>query len=118
MFKNGYQFKIECNPLPRNCHECPFYQYQGMDDYGWDVFRCSLITPITIFGCAINRPADCPLVGKEINEDPPTEKQDEYARKLASEKDKNYCCGFYPSLRIPYTKKAYWKFINENKNKD
>lgn len=115
MNMNGYAVKVECNPLPRNCHECPFYQYHGTDeDFGYDNFACSLAN-VTLFGCAIHRPVECPLVGEEIKDEPPTEKQDDYARELASEKDKYYHCGFYPSLRIPYTKKAYWKFISENK---
>jgi len=115
MNMNGYAVKVECNPLPRNCHECPFYQYNGTDeDFGYDDFACSL-TRVTLFGCAVHRPVECPLIGEEIKDEPPTEKQDEYAREIASEKDKHWHCGFHPSLRIPYTKKAYWKFISENK---
>lgn len=110
---NGYKVKIECNPLPRNCHECPFYQYFGEDeDFGYYIYACALTNP-DITGCALHRPAECPLIGEESTKEPPTEKQEELARTIASKMDMYK--GFYASLRIPYTKEAYWKFIHDNK---
>lgn len=75
------------------------------------VTNCLLLPyQMNIQGCAINRSLDCPLskLDDRVHE-PPTDKQVEYAESIARKKD--------IKLNIAYTKRAYWEFINKNKDK-
>jgi len=104
---NGYNVHITMSPLPRSCVECPYY-YGG----DWEEDCGCLLTPyqISLWGTALERSGDCPLETTDNQYDAPTEKQIEYAKSIAKDKNKE--------LNIAYTKQAYWEFINKNKGEE
>ena len=115
IIKDGYEYKVQYNikiePLPRNCYECPFYQCTGYDeDYG-NEYDCVLDRGESIRGIAVERPSHCPLIASsEIQHEPrPTQKQVDYATKIARELNIN--------LPIIKTKQSYWDFINANEKR-
>ena len=61
--KKDYKAKIMLNPVPNNCHECPFYYMPDPDDEGswYEHWDCYLKHIDDMTGIALNRPKCCPL---------------------------------------------------------
>ena len=61
-----YSVNVSINPLPKNCHECPFYYMTNPDEEGgyeehWD---CYLKSITDYNGIALARATGCPLNNK------------------------------------------------------
>lgn len=63
--RQEFTVKVQISPLPRNCLDCPFYQYQGEGEYGEGIFNCLLTDMKDKFGIAVRRYAGCPFNKKE-----------------------------------------------------
>lgn len=54
-----YDVKIDVQPLPKHCGECPFYRSTEPDD---EIFyKLCFLGCTEHFGCYIERPLSCPL---------------------------------------------------------
>ena len=61
--KKNCKAQITLNPVPNNCHECPFYYMLNQNDEGswYEYWDCYLRHIDDVTGIALNHPEQCPL---------------------------------------------------------